>query len=420
MKVFCSQCNGSVQVTPSILNKHKHFFCSNKCESLFKEVVAKISCAVCGKDNFCTPAYAKQVKNITCNNICLSKLKEKTRFKELLKEIDTEGKAYLLGWLTKNPSLTLTNPEHLYIACGDMAMINQIFMILGAELPIDKDNEKYITISSKEIIANVRKHLGISEKCNQIQFPNLKTNSLKIAFIRGVLECCGQVKGSGWPNPSCTIHSPSDSLRKTIGDFMGIPHYDDKKINLISWSGNSALDFLGKIYEEASYFHYNIRETYNEISSWVSGLNTYSAKSGLYFRWTKVDPKAVTPSKERASDSGFDITAIKVHKQLGKVTLYDTGIKVQPEFGWYFDLVPRSSIIKSGYILANSVGIIDRTYTGNVMIALMKIDDSKPDIELPIRIAQLIPRPAVHMDAVEVANLDETNRGEGGFGSTGA
>ena len=99
--------------------------------------------------------------------------------------------------------------------------------------------------------------------------------------------------------------------------------------------------------------------------------------------------------------------------------LYDTGIKVQPAFGWYFDLVPRSSISKTGYMLANSIGVIDRTYVGPVLVPLRKVDPHAPDLELPARLVQIIPRPIVHIQWEEVEALDETARGAGGFGSTG-
>ena len=56
--------------------------------------------------------------------------------------------------------------------------------------------------------------------------------------------------------------------------------------------------------------------------------------------------------------------------------MYDTGIQVKPQYGYYFEIVPRSSLSKSGYILANSIGIIDPSYSGNLYIVLIKIDDN--------------------------------------------
>jgi len=115
----------------------------------------------------------------------------------------------------------------------------------------------------------------------------------------------------------------------------------------------------------------------------------------------------------------YDLTIIEKIKQVGDVELFTTGIKIKPEFGWYTIVVPRSSIIKSGYMLANSIGIIDRTYIGEVIIALRKTNVLMPDIKLPCRIAQLIPQPIIHMVIEEVDELPNSDRGEYGFGSTG-
>ncbi len=80
-------------------------------------------------------------------------------------------------------------------------------------------------------------------------------------------------------------------------------------------------------------------------------------------RFKKSRPDAVTPFKARESDSGFDLTILEKVKTNGMVEMYDTGIAVQHVTpGWYFDMVPRSSIIKTGYILANSVGVIDHIF----------------------------------------------------------
>ena len=65
------------------------------------------------------------------------------------------------------------------------------------------------------------------------------------------------------------------------------------------------------------------------------------------------EPNAIIPKKNNETDSGFDLTLICERKRIGKVVLYGTGVKVKSPPGHYFDLVPRSSIIKTGYIMAN-------------------------------------------------------------------
>jgi deoxyuridine 5'-triphosphate nucleotidohydrolase len=209
-------------------------------------------------------------------------------------------------------------------------------------------------------------------------------------------------------------------MRERLLSFIGIPAYHDPKEGRLEWNGNAALDFLARLYDGAAIYLPRKRDLYLDWCTWVpslSGTGRYGRED--LFRWLKTRPDAVAPSKERASDSGFDLVLLEPYKVLGDVTLFDTGIKIQPAYGWYFDLVPRSSISKTGYMLANSVGVIDRTYVGPVLVALRKVDPSAPDLELPSRLVQIIPRPIIHVQFVEVDSLDETERGVGGFGSSG-
>lgn len=139
----------------------------------------------------------------------------------------------------------------------------------------------------------------------------------------------------------------------------------------------------------------------------------------LHCRWVRADPEAVAPFKVRASDVGYDLVLIRKIKQVNNLYYYDTGIKLQPDFGWYAEVVPRSSLPRSGHMLANSMGIIDRAYTGTIIVALFKVDPSAPDIDLPFRAVQVILRPAVHFQMKQVDAIDETERGDKGFGSSG-
>ena len=131
------------------------------------------------------------------------------------------------------------------------------------------------------------------------------------------------------------------------------------------------------------------------------------------------DDRAVIPTRAHPSDIGYDLTAIDVFKSISdRITLFETGIAVSPPEGYYLEILPRSSMSKTGYMLANSVGTIDPSYTGTLKIALIKVDDNMPDIKLPFRRCQLVMRKAEYGGLKEVESLLSTERGSGGFGST--
>lgn len=135
--------------------------------------------------------------------------------------------------------------------------------------------------------------------------------------------------------------------------------------------------------------------------------------------FVKDDPRAVIPTKGTPYSVGYDLTAISVYKKLtDKTTLYDTGIKVQPPDGYYTEILPRSSITKTGYCLSNSVGTVDSDYRGTLLIALTRIDDEFPEITLPFTRCQLVLRRYEDYRLRQVDVLSDTQRGVGGFGST--
>lgn len=134
------------------------------------------------------------------------------------------------------------------------------------------------------------------------------------------------------------------------------------------------------------------------------------------------DEHAVLPTKARMSDVGYDLSVIRKHKDLCERTaLYETGLVLRIPFRYYAEIVPRSSLSKSGYILTNSIGVIDRSYQGTVLVALTRVSDDAPELVFPFRCCQLIFRRQEFIDLVETLShaLEETTREDGGFGSSG-
>ncbi len=140
-------------------------------------------------------------------------------------------------------------------------------------------------------------------------------------------------------------------------------------------------------------------------------------------RFVKLDERAVTPTKGTAYSIGYDLTVIDISEKSDKfpenTTLYRTGLAIEPPEGYYTEIVPRSSISKTGYFMANSIGIIDEDYRGELLIAVTKHSPEMPDLELPFRKFQLILKKAEYYNMCEVKTLSNTERDNGGFGSTG-
>ncbi len=133
----------------------------------------------------------------------------------------------------------------------------------------------------------------------------------------------------------------------------------------------------------------------------------------------KLREDAVLPSYGESKASGIDLTLTHVVEKLNSTTVkFGTGIAVQPPEGYYTEIVPRSSIVKKGWMLSNSVGVVDETYRGELFVCLTKIAPEAEDLVLPCKICQLIVRKREKCVVEEIAELVPTERGAGGFGST--
>ncbi len=235
------------------------------------------------------------------------------------------------------------------------------------------------------------------------KIPELK--SVDVSFLRGVFEA-----GGVWGNKTVFIplvEKFESQMEEFLTSFGSI-----KSENGFFLTGESANLFLHTLYdeetEERSEYFFEKFLSFLVGEEWERVCFKFSLEEG-----------ALPPFKKRISDSGWDLHLIKLLKVEGNVYFFDTGVRVSPPSGFYFDLVPRSSIFKSGFMLANSVGIIDMTYRGTIKVPLVKINETKDIPKLPWRAVQLIPRRFFPLETKEVPSLDKTLRGEGGFGSTG-
>lgn len=146
---------------------------------------------------------------------------------------------------------------------------------------------------------------------------------------------------------------------------------------------------------------------------------------------------AVIPSYAKHGDAGMDLTATsKSYDEHGNV-VYGTGLAFEIPFGHVGYVFPRSSNAKKDLLLSNSVGVIDNGYRGEVMFKFKpnphgysKNPDYNHLIELAEylepndykvgdRIGQIIIMPIPHIEFNEVDTLEDSERGQGGFGSSG-
>ena len=132
-------------------------------------------------------------------------------------------------------------------------------------------------------------------------------------------------------------------------------------------------------------------------------------------------PHAELPTRAHPTDAGLDLAASETtHIAPGVVTLVPTGIAVAIPDGYFGLLAARSSLAaKKAMTLANGVGVIDSDYRGEIKIPIIPLDGCHNLIQAGQKIAQLIIIPIALPTVEVVADLDETARNTGSFGSTG-
>lgn len=161
----------------------------------------------------------------------------------------------------------------------------------------------------------------------------------------------------------------------------------------------------------------------------------------------KLDEGAVLPKKANQSDAGYDVVAISDPIITDSYIEYKTGLRIQPDIGYHVLIHPRSSISKYNLVLCNGIGLIDNQYRGELLVRFKYIpqknditvdakylegeEDCDPSYSVSVnidfnkiykkgdRICQLVVEKTVDSIFTVVNELDDTTRGEGGFGSTG-
>lgn len=147
----------------------------------------------------------------------------------------------------------------------------------------------------------------------------------------------------------------------------------------------------------------------------------------VQFQWVDgADQSLGLPSYETAGAAGADLRANFVDGQAvtldpGARALVPTGLRMAIPAGFEVQIRPRSGLaLRHGVTLLNTPGTIDSDYRGPLGIIMVNLGDAPFEVTHGLRIAQMVVAPVVQAGFEIVTSLDETARGAGGFGSTGA
>lgn len=135
----------------------------------------------------------------------------------------------------------------------------------------------------------------------------------------------------------------------------------------------------------------------------------------------KLHSDAVIPKYAKEGDAAMDLTAVSRKTDSYGSVEYGTGLAMEIPIGFCGLLFPRSSVSKQDLVLANCVGVIDSGYRGEVILKFKKTSADRPTRSYKIgeRVGQIMLMPVWQISFTEVETLSDSERGEGGFGSTG-
>jgi dUTP pyrophosphatase len=137
----------------------------------------------------------------------------------------------------------------------------------------------------------------------------------------------------------------------------------------------------------------------------------------------RLNPNAIIPTYAKEGDAGMDLVATSIISETHTQITYGIGLALEIPNGFVGLVFPRSSVRKTRLQLSNSVGVIDSGYRGELQATFNKIittiENQKNDYKVGDRVAQImiIPHPPIEFEVSD--ELSNTERGEGGFGSTG-
>ena len=194
-----------------------------------------------------------------------------------------------------------------------------------------------------------------------------------------------------------------------LDDNLKSENFDDFDMNFGAELENILNSLNGEMQKEMS----NQEQTVNQNNDQMSSL-------GLIVKVKKLDENAVVPSYSKVGDAGMDLTITNIKENTTFSITYGFGLAIEiPK--WHVGLIfPRSSVRNQDLILSNCVGVIDSGYRGELQATFKKTQGlDSVSYNVGERGAQIIILPYPQIFMTPVPELSDTERGTGGFGSTG-
>lgn len=143
----------------------------------------------------------------------------------------------------------------------------------------------------------------------------------------------------------------------------------------------------------------------------------------MVIKFKRLSENAIAPVRAHTTDAGFDLTCSRITTEINEcgqlVLVYHTDLALEIPEGYYGAIVPRSSISKKSLRQCNAPGTIDAGYRGEITVKMVSTTDVVPAVyKEGERFAQLLILPVPDVQFEESDTLSETDRGDGGYGST--
>lgn len=341
----------------------------------------EITCFNCGKNFKITPTRLKKNKVHTCSRKCLGEYNSKM----YNKKIKTNCRICDREIFYKQSAFKKIKDPTCSIKCS--AKMKQINMK-------GSGNPKALNLSEEErYFWNKYTHYRYAAKTRNLDF------DLDYKFLLNLFK-----KQNG------------------LCFYSGIPMktHGTKDYDTIS---------LDRVDSNKGYIKNNVVFCLNSVNIMKSNHNLSDLQKvfdGFFVKRSKMDVKikkfsedAKLPQKANLTDAGYDLFTHKVEDFGHYIKVY-SGIGLQPQLGYWYMLVPRSSTHRQGLSLYNNCGIIDNSFRGEITGVFLKDDSFKNLPEKNSRIMQIIPMKQYFMDMEQVEELEESERGTNGYGSSGS